>query len=180
MSDYDPKERASTYSRESFRPAVKADRLAFMDMVEPYVEELRSFGGSMVPSFKTFNTYGRLFDAYVDGSLLGVAQLFEPDDVPQGFLLVGEDFSTKNMDYDGGPVGIFWGIYVNPSYRMKGVARPLQMSGWDYMRDNGVSKIQGQVLAGNDAGLAQAKRMGGVVLSYIMSIDTSSLDDWKW
>lgn len=75
---------------------------------------------------------------------------------PVGFLLV----SAVPEQRMGRPAGYLADIYIAPDYRGRGLSRPLHQLGESYLRQLGLAEATHWTHAGNQAGLAAARRNG--------------------
>ena len=105
------------------RQAELEDRPEFLRLWQKYLTDQRKDGGYLWDSLHNLHLFLEFFEAYTLGSLRGVAMFWWPDvlDHPVGVILAGQTASRDDWETDLGETATFWGVYVEPSYRGRGV-----------------------------------------------------------
>lgn len=114
------------------RLATFADRPEFMRLWGEYLRDERKGGNVVHDSLANLMIARDYFTAYTKGSLFGMCILYFPEpESPQaaGVLMGGESWSPSDWQTDLGKVCTFWGVYVEPEYRGKGVGLEMERFG---------------------------------------------------
>lgn len=137
------------------RPAVAADREAFMRLVEEYLRELAEVGSETLVTPKTLEFWAHLFDLYVLEAGPGV--ILMAGDV--AFTACGS-FGPAPTDTVWGEAAYGWGTYVRREYRRHALAANLRGAAKTALRAKGFDALLGCVHFKNEAGLASAMKSG--------------------
>lgn len=145
-----------------FRDARPADREAFLGLWTEFITELQPYGGGWKATPETLSDTRNLFDAYVEGSLLGLVVLYHPPgEEPQGFGFIGETGGRGAIrDSRYGKLAHGWGIYLRPEHRQKRIAYYLQVNIGKKIRELGFDTVNYTILAGNEAAIKSAEAVG--------------------
>lgn len=145
------------------RLAVDADNSDFIDMAYKYLVEMRSLGSEVLPTARTLEFWGYLFELYLPHDAHGVVVIAVDtinQSIPVGFSMAGSPTPTSDVDTEFGSIAIGHGTYVRPAYRGRGLSRRLRDALRQQLRDRGFDTIVGGVHLANGGGAASLKGSG--------------------
>lgn len=140
------------------RTATPADRDGFLVLWAAYLESQRELGGDILPTARSLEFFGRLFDLYVADKLEGALVLAEHDGDFVGVVMWGEMPRLFDVRWKKPAQG--WGTYVAPKARGKGVSDKLREAAKKSLREQGFDVVIGYVLQGNYLGTESTANFG--------------------
>jgi len=157
-------------SEVKITPAWPEDRDIFLSLWVAFLEEHEAAGSDTRATPKTLEFYGMLFDAYVNGTIHGVALVASIDNQVVGALLWGGTgpllMDTKDpMTVNG------WGAYTLPIARRHGVSTALREHAIIELDRKGVTQCMGSALLSNKAGVETSRRVGFVPTMVFGTLD---------
>lgn len=140
----------------SVRHATPDDRTFFLGLWSRYLHEMHAKGSEILPTHKTLEFYGDVFDAYLEGAREGVVAI----DYPAGVSLAGD--ASPSWDSLHGKTAIGWGTYVVPELRGNGHADDLRRFVIEQLKTQGFETLLGSVNVGDDQALASISKVPDV------------------
>lgn len=132
------------------RRATMEDRPHFLRLWASFLEDQRKLGSHMLPSRN--NLYRSLdsFEAWIRGDRYGICLFWEPEgEDPVGIIMGGSDPVPSVWETDMGEVPALWGLYLEPSYRGKGIGAKLTAATFEDAIKWGMDYFETYVLVGN-------------------------------
>ncbi len=138
------------------------DRPEFLRLWQDYLTEQRDQGSHLLDSRVNLHLFLGFFEAYVFGSLRGVAVMWQPLDLthPVGTLLAGQTARPDDWETDLGETATFWGVYIEPEYRGRGAHIRLFKRAQELGLELGLDTIETGFRTGNHQGRNAAKAAG--------------------
>ena len=152
------------------KPATLANRGHFLYLWKRYMEESAEQGSHVLANDSNLREFLYIFESYCAGSMFGVVEMaWGPSSKPLGITMAGEYPGGPRLETTLGRTAIVWGVYVDPEYRQSGMATSLTDAGALNLLKQNFDSIYSDVLAGNEAGLANAKSNGTVIRAHSIS-----------
>jgi len=145
------------------RHATLADRPAFLQLWSAYLKEQEEEGSRLLATSDNLYRFLDYFESYIAGSLFGVVFTYTIDEEVVAIDLVGESTDNQGWDTKGGKIAIFWGVYVLPEHRGKGLSLKIFHDGLSCLTDLGFDSIVTYVRPGNEHGRRIARAFGTTV-----------------
>lgn len=145
-----------------FRLGVPLDAQAFGQANWDWLRWQADNGGPLVPSPQNHRAHMDLFWSYIRKGRDGLVVVYHPkeSDVPQGFVLAGEDLYPPRYHLYWGKVANVWLAWTAPDCRRQGVALAMLAWGRPRVRAMGFHHVTCATLQANPAGSALAKAFG--------------------
>lgn len=154
------------------RGARRADRDSFMELWRLMLEALRrDYEAEILPTQRSLDWYGTLFDRCLAGQLKGVALVALRDGITVGGLLATELPGEIPWDTTWGRAVQGWGTSVAPGVQQTGIAKALYQEAIVRLRRLGFDSYLGAWHEGNKGGEALLRSMGARVLQTMTCID---------
>lgn len=157
-----------------FRDATRADRPAFLKMFAAMYDDLEKYDCLQDSSPATMSDVAGLFDAYVEGALFGAVVLYEPPgQAPQGCMLIGEARGEMAIRASSkfGKIATLWGIYMEPSERVKHIGSAMVQNAFKKLRETGIGTVVFEVATGNTHTLEGVLALGCSPKAIVHTID---------
>lgn len=108
------------------RLATLADRPHFLRLWALHMAEQEKDGSHVTANMSNLYRCLDKFEAYAYGNQLGMTILYQPgsEDDPVGVCMAGE-LGVDEFETDLGRLATFWGVYVDPEYRGRGLGLKL-------------------------------------------------------
>jgi ribosomal protein S18 acetylase RimI-like enzyme len=138
------------------RTATLADRPHFLRLWAEFMAEQEKEGSYILAT--TRNLYRMLenFESYVTGGTDGVCMFWEAEGQPVAIVLTGYCSGAEEWETSLGRIATLWGVYVQPSYRGKGIALKLFAHGVEVGKELGFDTLETHVRSDNTHGLRTA------------------------
>jgi GNAT superfamily N-acetyltransferase len=138
------------------RHTTSEDRDFFLRLWNAHLHEMHAKGSEILPTTRTLDFYGDVFDAYLSGAREGVVAIL----YPAGVSLAGD--ATPSWDSLHGKTAIGWGTYVVPELRDRGHADALRRFVIGELAAIGFETLLGSVGVGDEAAEASIAKVPGV------------------
>jgi ribosomal protein S18 acetylase RimI-like enzyme len=149
------------------RIATADHKPTFFHLWKAFMQINEKIGSDILATEKSLAVYKALFDAYVSGSVIGVAILAYDDKQACGALLNGQGAPCLPFDFRDVQRSTGWGTYVDRSHYRKGIGKMMCDRAAEVLKRKGIDEVYDYTLVSNPAGVGILKAIGSEPREYI-------------